>query len=168
MRTTDIPGFEASCQKLYRSYEILNRICWQGQLPASCLYLSCRMSNRTCAYAQNCGGSEKVRIVFNAGICRLLNRAELLQLMTHEMIHIYQFSQGRRGGHGRDFRSEQIRLGLIKDTVIQEKSPFGYVLFMHNLRQLDPDQAMRQLAGLNPPRKLFYDYFTGYRSGSNF
>ncbi|MBQ8112310.1 MAG: hypothetical protein IJ146_03800 [Kiritimatiellae bacterium] len=28
------------------------------------------------------------------------------------MTHIWQFSQGRRGGHGKDFRREMLRLGI--------------------------------------------------------
>jgi len=27
------------------------------------------------------------------------------------MTHIWQYAQGRRGGHGKDFRNEMLRLG---------------------------------------------------------
>ena len=67
--------------------------------------------------------------------------------MAHEMIHIRQFSLGGRGGHGRDFQDEQRRLGLILGTAIPENSPFGYVLFMHGLRDLHPAEAVRSLVG---------------------
>ena len=158
--TTAIPGFDAACLTLYRSYGILNRVCWSGRLPACCLYLSFRMSPCTGAYAQNAGAAG-MRIVFNARLCRLMNKAQFLELFAHEMTHIYQFSQGRRGGHGKDFRDEQRRLGLIRDAVIEPSSPFGYALFMHDLSQLRPELAMRTLAALQPPRKQFYDFFIG-------
>lgn len=154
------PEFDAACLTLYRSYEILNHVCWQGRLPACRLYLSFRMSPCTGAYAQDAGINGK-RIVFNAKLCQLLDKPQLLELFAHEMTHIFQFSQGRRGGHGKDFWDEQRRMGLIKGAVIPPSSPFGYVLFMHDLRQLRPELAMRTLAALRPPRKRFHDFFTG-------
>ena len=159
------PEFDAACLTLYRSYGILNRICWQGRLPACCLYLSFRMSPCTQAYAQYTGLG--MRIVFNAEVCRRMERAEFLQLFAHEMTHIFQYAQRRRGGHGKDFRDEQRRLGLILGRVIEPSSPFGYALFMHELRQLHPELAMRTLAALRPPRQRFYDFYAGHLPGSN-
>jgi len=156
--TTALAKFEASCRILYRSYEILNRVCWQGRLPASCLSLSFRMKPSTAAYAQDAGILGK-RIVFNADLCRLLEKADLLQIFAHEMIHIFQYSQGSRGGHGKDFRNEQRRLGLILGEVIPPSSPFGYALFMHDLCQLRPELAVRTLASLRPTRRQFHDFF---------
>lgn len=158
--TAENSKFETACLTLYRSYDILNRVCWQGGLPACCLYLSFRMSPYTGAYAQDAGIRGK-RIVFNANLCRMMDKPQFLELFAHEMTHIFQFSQGRRGGHGKDFLDEQRRMGLIRGTVIQPSSPFGYVLFMHDLRQLRPELAMRILAALRPPRKRFHDFFTG-------
>ena len=164
--TTTIPEFEAACLTLYRSYDILNRVCWRGRLPECCLYLSFRMSPCTGAYAQDAGIRGK-RIVFNAKLCRLLDKPQFLELFAHEMTHIFQFSQGRRGGHGKDFWNEQRRLGLIKGRGIEPSSPFGYVLFMHDLRQLRPELAVRTLAALRPPRQRFHEFYTGHLSGSN-
>ena len=164
--TTADPEFDTACLTLYRSYGILNRICWQGRLPVCCLYLSFRMSPRTGAYTQDAGIRGK-RIVFNAKLCRLMDKAGFLQIFAHEMTHIFQYSQGRRGGHGKDFWDEQRRLGLIWGAVIEPSSPFGYALFMHNLRQLRPELAVRTLAALRPPRKRFYDFYTGHLPGSN-
>ena len=132
---------------LYRSYGVMNRVCWHGALPPCLLTLSFRMSPRTMAYAREGTGWESPRIVFNARCCRALGDADFLQLMAHEMIHIRQFSLGGRGGHGRDFQDEQRRLGLILGTAIPENSPFGYVLFMHGLRDLHPAEAVRSLVG---------------------
>lgn len=161
-----ISEFEASCLTLYRSYDILNRVCWQGRLPACCLYLSFRMSPHTGAYAQDAGAAG-MRIVFNARLCRGMNKVQFLELFAHEMTHIFQFAQRGRGGHGKDFWDEQRRLGLIRGAVIEPSSPFGYALFMHDLRQLRPELAVRSLAALQPPRKRFCDFFTGRLPASN-
>ncbi len=146
---------------LYRSCDILNRVCWQGALPPCLLTLSFRMSPRTMAYARPELRGEYPRIVFNARCCRNMGDADFLQLMAHEMIHIRQFSLGGRGGHGKDFQDEQRRLGLILGAVIPEDSPFGYVLFMHGLRMLHPAEAVRILAanpdGLRADKKFFTD-----------
>ena len=36
----------------------------------------------------------------------------MIPVLLHEMTHIWQFWKGRRGGHGKDFRSEMLRLGI--------------------------------------------------------
>ena len=164
---TDLdPDFFSACRTLYGSYDILNRVYWQGRLPACGLYLSFRMSPGTVAYAQDAGILGN-RIVFNAELCRRMDLAELLQIFAHEMTHVFQFTQHRRGGHGKDFQNEQRRLGLIMGMEIPPMSPFGYALFMHNLRQLRPDSAMRRLAELRPERRRFEAFFTGHRLGNH-
>lgn len=35
-----------------------------------------------------------------------------MPILLHEMTHIWQYAQGRRGGHGKDFRNEMLRLGI--------------------------------------------------------
>ena len=35
-----------------------------------------------------------------------------IPVLLHEMTHIWQFWKGRRGGHGKDFRAEMLRLGI--------------------------------------------------------
>ena len=149
---------------LYRSYGVMNRVCWHGALPPCLLTLSFRMSPRTLAYAARAGrAGEYPRIVFNARCCRIMGDADFLQLMAHEMIHIRQFSLGGRGGHGRDFQDEQRRLGLILGAMIPENSPFGYVLFMHGLRMLRPAEAVRMLAddpgGIRADKDFFDNNF---------
>lgn len=65
--------------------------------------------------------------------------------MAHEMIHIWQYSRGSRGGHGRNFQDEQRRLGLIQGREISAASPMGYVFFMHDLKNLHPALAGKSL-----------------------
>ena len=154
----EISTFEQSCFTLYHSYRILNHVCWHGKLPVSRLSLSYRRSFRRMAFAQSLGANRS-RIVFNAGYCRRMDDAHFLEVMAHEMIHVYQFSQGRTGGHGRDFQAEQRRMGLILGMPISPSSPFGYVLFMHTLKQLHPAEAVRSLAASRPSQKQYLDFF---------
>lgn len=159
--TNDNTEFEDACLTLYRSYGMLNRICWQGRLPACRLVLSRRLSSNTLAYAQD-GDDETgdpARIVFNAEACRKMDDTGILELMAHEMTHIYQFSQGRRAGHRRDFQDELRRLGLIRGEVIPSSSPFGYVLFMHELRRCHPAAAVSLLAGMRVGRARYSEFF---------
>ena len=53
--TGNTSTFENACRTLYRSYGIMNRICWQGKLPECRLALSGRMSPHTAACARNAG-----------------------------------------------------------------------------------------------------------------
>ena len=58
-----------------------------------------------------CGTS----IVSRAGRRRQASRgstASLMTLLLHEMTHIWQFVKGQRGGHGKGFRNEMLRLGI--------------------------------------------------------
>ena len=145
---------ESSLGVLYASYGIMNRVCWQGRLPPSLLRMSYRLSPRTIAYA-----ATDFRIVFNAKYCRKFDDSGFLQVMAHEMIHIWQYSLGRRGGHGRDFKNEQLRLGLVLGREIPSDSPMGYVFFMHRLKDLHPADAARKIAAYPDHRRLETVFF---------
>ena len=145
---------ESALAVLYDSYRIMNRVCWQGLLPPCQLRMSCRLSPRTLAYA-----SVDLRIVFNANYSRCADDSDFLQTMAHEMIHIWQYSLGRRGGHGRDFKNEQLRLGLELGRTIPSDSPMGYVFFMHRLKDLHPADAARKIAAHPNHGKLETAYF---------
>ena len=140
-------------ESLYESYTIMNRICWQGTLPPCRLQMSHRLAPSTAAFAGKRGQTD-LRIVFNAAHCPSMNDTDLLQVMAHEMIHIWQYSRGRRGGHGRDFRSEQLRLGLVLGQVIAPDSPMGYVFFLHRLKNLHPAEAARRAAACRDRRGM--------------
>jgi len=144
---------------LYESYSIMNCICWQGSLPPCLLRMSHRLSSRVWAYARKGFGSDSHRIVFNTTLCYQLNDAGFLQIMAHEMIHIWQFSHGRRGGHGRDFQGEQHRLGLILGQVVPQDSPMGFVFFMHSLKNLHPADAARKIAAHPNHRRCETEYY---------
>ena len=149
-----ITEIESALAVLYDSYCIMNRVCWQGRLPPCLLRMSCRLSPRTLAYA-----SADYRIVFNAKYSQCVDDSEFLQTMAHEMIHIWQFSLGRRGGHGRDFKNEERRLGLVLGREIPSDSPMGYVFFMHRLKGLHPAEAARKIAAYPDHRRLETVFF---------
>ena len=154
-----ITEIESALAVLYDSYCIMNRVCWQGRLPPCLLRMSYRLSPRTGAYA-----SSDYRIVFNAKYSQCVDDSVFLQTMAHEMIHIRQYTLGRRGGHGRDFKDEQLRLGLVLGRVIPPDSPMGYVFFMHRLKDLHPAEAARKIAAHPNHSKLETSYFqTVYR-----
>ena len=144
----------SSLSVLYESFVIMNRVCWQGKLPPCLLRMSYRLSPRTLAYA-----STDYRIVFNAKYSQCVDDSDFLQTMAHEMIHIWQYTLGRRGGHGRDFKNEQLRLGLVLGRVIPSDSPMGYVFFMHRLKDLHPADAARKIAAHPNHSKLETAYF---------
>ena len=149
-----VTEIESSLATLYTSCGIMNRVCWQGRLPPCLLRMSCRLSPRTLAYASN-----DFRIVFNAKYSQCVDDSDFLQTMAHEMIHIWQYTLGRRGGHGRDFKNEQLRLGLVLGRVIPSDSPMGYVFFMHRLKDLHPAEAARKIAAHPDHGRLETAYF---------
>jgi len=149
-----ITEIESALAVLYDSYRIMNHVCWQGLLPPCLLRMSHQLSSRTLAYA-----STDYRIVFNARYSQCVDDLDFLQTMAHEMIHIWQYSLGRRGGHGRDFKDEQLRLGLVLGREIPSDSPMGYVFFMHRLKDLHPAEAAREIAAHRNHRIHETDYF---------
>ena len=149
-----VTEIESSLATLYTSCSIMNRVCWQGRLPPCLLRMSYRLSPRTLAYASN-----DFRIVFNAKYSQCVDDSDFLQTMAHEMIHIWQYTLGRRGGHGRDFKNEQLRLGLVLGRVIPSDSPMGYVFFMHRLKDLHPAEAARKIAAHPDHGRLETAYF---------
>ena len=60
---------------------------------------------------------------------RELSHESLLCVMLHEMTHIWQFSLGRRGGHGQDFYQEMARIGIReREQLCENGSPADAVL----------------------------------------
>ena len=153
---------ESALAVLYDSYRIMNRVCWQGLLPPCLLRMSCRLTPRTLAYA-----SADYRIVFNAKYSQCVDDSVFLQVLAHEMIHIWQYSLGRHGGHGRDFKNEQLRLGLVLGREIPPDSPLGYVFFMHRLKDLHPAEAARRITVNRNHKKYETDYFNQFINRQN-
>ena len=149
---------------LYESYSIINRICWQSGLPPCLMRISHRLSYKVGAYAQK--RTDYNRIVFNSKHLRNRCDADFLLIMAHEMIHIWQYSCGRKGGHRRDFLDEQDRLFgisfspvVMPGSMIPRDSPMGYVFFMHEIKNLHPIEAARKIASCRDHRKCEISFF---------
>ena len=109
--------FEDVYRQLYEIYGICNHYGWGGALPPVALVLN-RSTRPThvAGYAQLHATSVDGQ-VFNAisitlNICARAQTASFMPILLHEMTHIWQYAQGRRGGHGKDFRNEMLRLGI--------------------------------------------------------
>ena len=109
--------FEDVYRQLYWCYDLCNRYGWSGTLPRVALTLN-RSTRPThvSGYAQpratSVNGVPYHAISITLNICVRGNAAALMLLLLHEMTHIWQFSKGQRGGHGKGFRNEMLRLGI--------------------------------------------------------
>jgi hypothetical protein len=109
--------FEDVYRQLYEIYGICNYHGWGGALPPVALIVNrSTRSSRVAGFAQLQATSVNGQ-VFNAisitlNICARGQTASFMPILLHEMTHIWQFAQGRRGGHGKDFRNEMLRLGI--------------------------------------------------------
>ena len=123
----------------YTCYDLLNRLCWGGTLPPCMLRFSKQM-HRAWAMAY-----DNYQISFNAVMCSRSTDVHILMIMAHEMTHILQFSQGRRGGHGKDFYAEMNRVGIEGKGVLstREGSFFAYVLFIYAMKNIKLAQSMQ-------------------------
>lgn len=126
---------------LYHGYEAINQACWDGTLPQ--VVLGCNFPlrrTRVLAFAMNGVSRDSTgataplhRIAFNVSPIIGLHDFEtgFWTVFLHEMTHIWQYSQGRRGGHGKDFYAEEKRAGYDeKAKCIQAGSRFASILPM--------------------------------------
>ena len=109
--------FEDLYRQLYWCYDCCNYHGWNGALPPVALILnrSTRPSH-VAGYAQPhataVNGTPYHAISLTLNIVGKANSASVIPVLLHEMTHIWQFWKGRRGGHGKDFRNEMLRLGI--------------------------------------------------------
>ena len=116
-----LPPFYAEFKEVYRQlywyYDLCNRIGWSGTLPPVALILNrSKRPTHVSGYAQpratSINGVPYHAISITLNICARNNTASLMTLLLHEMTHIWQFENGQRGGHGKGFRNEMLRLGI--------------------------------------------------------
>ena len=109
--------FEDLYRQLYWCYDCCNYHGWNGALPPVALLLN-RSTRPThiAGYAQPhamaVNGTPYHAISLTLDIVGKANAASVIPVLLHEMTHIWQFWKGRRGGHGKDFRNEMLRLGI--------------------------------------------------------
>lgn len=141
---------------LYDCYNILHRICWGGKLLPCEIGYSFRIK-RAFAYASPWNG-KSAKIVFNAKLCSLCSNLHIMMIMAHEMTHIWQYTQDRSGGHGRDFYREMERIGIVGKDPMQmcENSAFAYVMFMCSLKNIDLQNNFKKLLSTEQQRRKNY------------
>ena len=96
----------------YKAYDRINRIAWNGSLPECSFWFYRGRGGRTLAGAHN--GNPHI-IIFNLSRCLELPNEHIWGILAHEMTHIWQYAQGKRGGHGKDFYAELLRVGVEED-----------------------------------------------------
>ena len=121
-------------RELYVFYSLCNRICWNDTLPQCVISLNHRKTpSHVMAFAMPSklqrGGTTYPGICFNLRNCSRITPESLLCIMLHEMTHVWQYAQGRRGGHGRDFYQEMARIGIReREQLCQNGSPADAIL----------------------------------------
>ena len=143
----------------YTCYDLLNKLCWGGSLPLCRFGFSKRMRR---AWA-NAGADWQIR--FNSPLCALTSDVHILMIMAHEMTHIWQYSQGRRGGHGKDFYGEMERIGIMGKTnmAARENSCFAYALFMYSLKNIKLAESMKIINRNNICKKIEETMFNQHK-----
>lgn len=109
--------FKEVYRQLYWCYDLCNRIGWSGTLPRVALTLNrskrpTHIGGYAMQRATSVNGVLYHVISITLNICVRGNTASLMTLLLHEMTHIWQFEKGQRGGHGKGFRNEMLRLGI--------------------------------------------------------
>ena len=109
--------YEDVYRQLYEIYGICNYYGWGGALPPVALILNrstrpTHVAGYATPQATAVNGRVYCGISLTLNICARAQTGSFLPILLHEMTHIWQFSQGRRGGHGKDFRNEMLRLGI--------------------------------------------------------
>ena len=109
--------FKDVYRQLYWYYDLCNRIGWSGTLPPVALTLNRSMrpthvSGYAKPHATSVNGVPYHEISITLSICTRGSTASLMTLLLHEMTHIWQFAKGQRGGHGKGFQNEMLRLGI--------------------------------------------------------
>ena len=142
--------------ELYFAWRQLNTVCWQGALPPCALVMSDRMRR---ALGTAAAGSPPV-IALNIPVLAQGDDFLFLGVLAHEMVHTWQYAQGRRGGHGADFRGEMLRIGIDEGTrQIRGDSPFHYCMEQRLLFRRSALPALRRIAGGPFSRKTDMCFF---------
>ena len=150
---------QTAIRNFYICYDLLNKFCWGGSLPLCRLSFSKRM-RRAWAYA-----SSDRQIRFNTVICSRTSDVHILMIMAHEMTHVWQYSRGHRGGHGKDFYGEMERIGIMGKTILstREGSCFAFTLFMYSVKHIRLAESMRIINQNNISKKLEETIFNQYK-----
>jgi len=142
--------------ELYFAWNQLNTVCWQGALPPCALVMSNRMRR---ALGTAAAGTPPV-ISLNIPVLAQGDDFLFLGVLAHEMVHTWQYAQGRGGGHGADFRREMLRIGIDERSLrIRGNSPFHYCMEQRLLFRRSALPALRLIAKGPFSRKADMNFF---------
>ena len=145
--------------ELYFALNQLNTVCWQGALPPCALVMSNRMRR---ALGTAAAGTPPV-ISLNIPVLAQGDDFLFLGVLAHEMVHTWQYAQGRGGGHGADFRREMLRIGIDERSLrIRGNSPFHYCMEQRLLFRRSALPALLRIAkgpfGRKADMNFFYQF----------
>ena len=146
-QTAYYQAFGETYKELYIFYAICNRLCWNSSLPQVVIFMNRRNTpSHVMAFATplklQSNGVNYPGICINLRNCSRITPESFLAVFLHEMTHIWQFAQHRRGGHGADFYRELARIGIReKEGLCQNGSPADAVL--REARQNHSDLCFR-------------------------
>ena len=130
-------------KEIYFAWSQLNTVCWQGALPPCALVMSNRMRR---ALGTATAGDPPI-IALNVPVLAQGDDFLFLGVLAHEMVHTWQYAQGRRGGHGPDFCREMLRIGIDeRSMLIRGDSPFHYCMEQRLLFRRSALPALRLIA----------------------
>jgi hypothetical protein len=93
--------------RLQKEFAAVNAAYFRGSLPKVPLRLSGRMRRRNGHF-----GTDPLEIAISRRLCLNAADGEAERTLRHEMIHLWQHVEGRKPGHGADFRRWARRLGI--------------------------------------------------------
>ena len=147
------PEVKRAYQGFYWLYELCNRFAWNGTLPPCLLSFNCSTKpTHVAGFAQP--RQPYPRLSLNLLICARAETCSFLPILLHEMTHIWQFARGSRGGHGRDFRRELLRVGIDEtgQTPV-EGSPAESIMATAQVTHPEIAGIWRTLVGHPPARQ---------------
>jgi hypothetical protein len=94
-----LPGDRPHLDRLLAEFRRVNSLHFGGELPEVPLRLSGRMSRRNGHFS-----ADPLEIAISRRLCLAAADGETERTLRHEMIHLWQHQEGRKPGHGADFR----------------------------------------------------------------
>ena len=168
-----LPPFYAMFEDVYRHlywlYGLCNHYGWSGTLPPVAMILNrSRRPTHVAGYANPqataVNGRVYCGISLTLNICARANTSSFIPILLHEMTHVWQFSKGQRGGHGKGFRNEMLRLGIdeIGQAPLRAGSPVVRIMQEAELRHPGLAARMRECLA-SPLRSTKEEDFAFFR-----
>ncbi len=136
-------NIDPAYHNFYRAYNIFNRIAWGGRLPYCMIRFSRRRSRRHLAFAAD---TFPRSITFNIDNCLRCPESFIWGILAHEMTHIWQYTNGSRGGHGKDFHGEMLRIGFDeKRGIVMPDSAADYIFSLNEMYHISLAGSLHEL-----------------------